>query len=76
VRAGQFYKIHLEILGVMLAVHPKTTVMIPEGALVAVVGCSVEDVTWNDKSIMVSALGLRESGELVHGATIEPAHQR
>jgi hypothetical protein len=81
VRAGQFFKIHQEILGVILAVHPKTTVMIPEGAIVVIAGCSVDrermvDVTWNEKAIMVSALGLRECGELVHGATTEPAHQR
>jgi hypothetical protein len=81
VRAGQFYKIHQEIPGIILAVHPKTTVMIPEGAVVAIVGCSVDsarmvDVTWNEKSIMIFALELRERGELVHGAASESVRQQ
>jgi len=31
-RAGQSYKIHQEIPGIILAVHAKTTVMIPARA--------------------------------------------
>ena len=59
------------MLGIVLAEHPRTTVMVPKAAVVTVLGKPVDgermvDIRWNDRDIMVFAQDLRERAELVN----------
>ncbi len=80
-RLGDSYRLNAETLGITPTDQPRTTHMVPEGgvvtietgpnSIVAIVAGPPDDhrmvdVTWNGKTIMLSAQ--RKRGELVVGA--------
>ena len=73
-RLGDSYKLHAEVLGIlMLTDHPRSSLMIPKEGVVTVVseepinGGRMVDVTWGGKTLMIFAQDLRDRGELVNG---------
>jgi hypothetical protein len=72
VQTNQSYQIHQDILGIVLEVTPRVTVMIPKGAIIRTVSGPVDgqrmiDIQWNNKVIMVFTQDLRDRGELIDG---------
>ena len=82
-RLGESYRFNAETLGITPTEQPLNKLMVPKGgvvtievgpnSIVAIVaghpdGYRMLDVTWNGKSLMISAQDLRERGELVVGA--------
>jgi hypothetical protein len=76
VQVTESYKLHAEILGIILEdSKSRTTAKIPTGSMVTVTGgplngAKMVDVRWNEKTLMVFTQDLRDRAKLVTGETV------
>ncbi len=69
---GQRFRIQTPTLGILNNDGDKLPVTIPQGAIVEVIegpldGTRIVDVTWEDKTVMMFTIDLRERGARIDG---------